>query len=86
MTGAPFERGLRAIASVAPLNAALPRLSRSLFAAELSAELSNSNVKAVALTRTPENVDENYDISFEAAPTPSEAGHIDMLFFQFFCL
>jgi len=38
----------------------------------------------VALPRTPKNVGENYDISLEAPFTL--AGHIDMLFFQCFCL
>jgi len=40
----------------------------------------------VALPRTPKNVGENYDISLEAPFTLTLAGHIDMLFFQCFCL
>jgi len=40
----------------------------------------------VALTRAPENVGDNHDISFEAHLTLSVAGHIDMLFFRCFCL
>jgi len=42
------------------------------------AKLSSSNVKAVALTRAPENEGENQD-------TLSLAGHIDMFFFWCFC-
>jgi len=55
-------------------------VTESLFAAEVS----SSNVKAVALSRTPENVGENHDISSEAAFTTRVAGHIDMSFFRFF--
>jgi len=51
-------------------------VTESLFAADLS----SSNVKAVALSRTPENVSENYDINSETACTTSAADHIDMLF------
>ena len=58
-----------------------PRLKRFF-----SARLVSSNVKTVALTRTPENVGENRDISFEAPFTLRLAGHIDILFFQCFCL
>jgi len=58
------------------------RLKRFFF----SAKLSSSNVKAVVLTRAPENVGGNHDISFEALFTLSVAGHIDMLFFRCFCL
>ena len=35
-----------------------------------SAKLVSSNAKTVALTRTPENVGETHDISFEAPFTP----------------
>ena len=45
-----------------------------------------SNVETVALTRAPENVVENHDISFEAPFTLRLAGHIDMFFFRYFCL
>jgi len=45
---------------------------------------SSSYVKTVALTRAPENVGENHDISFEATFTLRLAGHIDMLFFRCF--
>ena len=38
----------------------------------------------MVLTRAPENVGGNHDISFEALFTLSVAGHIDMLFFQVF--
>jgi len=52
-----------------------------------SAKLSSSNVKAVVLTRAPENVGGNHDIqSFQALFTLSVSGHIDMLFFRCFCL
>jgi len=49
------------------------------------AKLSSSNVKAVALTREPENEGENQDISLEAIFTLSMAGYIDMFFFRCFC-
>jgi len=39
-------------------------------------------VKAVALTRAPENEGENQDISVETTFTLSLAGYIDMFFFQ----
>jgi len=48
------------------------------------AKLSSSSVKAVALTRAPENVGRNNDVSFEAPFTLRLAGHIDMLFFWCF--
>jgi len=48
-------------------------------------ELSSSNIEAVVLTRTPEIVAENHDISFEAHFTLSLAGHTEMLFFRCFC-
>ena len=51
-----------------------------------SAKVSISNVETVALTRAPENVVENHDISFEAPFTLRLAGHIDMFFFRCFCL
>jgi len=51
-----------------------------------SSKLLSSNVKTVALTRAPENVGENHDISFEAPFTLGLAGHIDMLFFWCFRL
>jgi len=51
-----------------------------------SAKFSSSNVKAVVLTRPPETVGGNHDISFEALFKLSVAGHIDMLFFRCFCL
>jgi len=35
----------------------------------------------VGLNKTPKNVGENHDISFEAPFTVRLAGHIDMLFF-----
>jgi len=38
------------------------------------AKLLSSNVKTVALTRAPENVGENHDISFEAPFTLRLAG------------
>jgi len=38
------------------------------------------------LTRAPENVTGNYDISFEVPFTLRLAGHIDMFFFLCFCL
>jgi len=44
------------------------------------AKLPSSNVKAVALTRAPENEGENQDISLETTFTLSLAGHIDMFF------
>jgi len=44
------------------------------------AKLLSSNVKTVALTRAPENVGENHDISFKAPFKLRLAGHIDMLF------
>jgi len=50
------------------------------------ANLSSSNVKAVVLTRAPETVGGNHDLSFKALFTLSMAGHIDMLFFRCFCL
>jgi len=53
-----------------------PRLKCFFF----SAKLSSSNVEMVALTRAPENVVENHDISFEALFTLRLAGRIDMLF------
>ena len=56
-----------------------PQLKR-FFPAELS------NVKTVGLTRAPENIAENHDISFEAPFTLSLASHIDMLFIWCFCL
>jgi len=40
----------------------------------------------VVLTRAPENVGGNHDISFEALFTLSVAGHIDMLFFRLFVI
>ena len=40
----------------------------------------------MALTRAPENIGGNHDISFEAPFTLRLAGHIDMLFFRCFCL
>jgi len=43
-------------------------------------------VKAVALTRAPENEGENQDISLEATFTLSMAGCLDMFFFRCFCL
>jgi len=43
------------------------------------AKLSSNNLKAMALTRAPENEGENQD-------TLSLAGHIDMFFFRCFCL
>jgi len=46
------------------------------------ANLLSTNVKTVALTRAPENVDENHDISFEPPFTLRLAGHMDTLFFQ----
>jgi len=58
-----------------------PRLKRFFLAKLLS-----SNVKTVALTRAPENVDKTHDISFEAPFILRLAGHIDMLFFRCFCL
>jgi len=58
-----------------------PRLNRFIF---FLAKLSSSNVKAVVLTRAPENVGGTHDISFEALFTLSVAGHIDMLFFRCF--
>ena len=57
-----------------------PRLKRIF-----PAKLLNSNVKTVALTRAPENVGENHDISFEAPLTLRLAGHIGMVFFRCFC-
>jgi len=51
-----------------------PRLKRFFFLAKLS----SSSVKAVVLTRAPENVGEHHDISFEAPFTLSLTGHIDM--------
>jgi len=51
----------------------------------LLAKLSNSGVKAVALTRAPEN-GENQDSSLETSFTLSLAGYIDMFFFRCFCL
>jgi len=51
-----------------------------------SAKLSSSNVEAVVLTRAPENVGGNHDISFDSLFTLRVAGHIDMLFFRCFCL
>ena len=54
---------------------------QTLFAAGLS----SGKVKAVPLTRTPENVSENHDISFEAAFTPAWPA-ILTLFFRCFCL
>jgi len=48
------------------------------------AKLSSSNAKAVALTRAPEN--ENQDISLETTFTLSLAGHADMFLFRCFCL
>ena len=45
-----------------------------------------SNVKTVALTRTPENVGENHDKSFEAPFTLRLAGQIDMFIFRCCCL
>ena len=62
--------------------AKMPRLKRFFF----SAKLSSSNVKTVVLTRAPENVDENHDISFEAPFALRLAVHIDMSFFRCFCL
>jgi len=59
-----------------------PRLKRFFF----SEKLLSSNVETVALTRAPENVVENHDISFEAPFTLRLANHIDMLFFRCFCL
>ena len=50
-----------------------PQLKRFFF----SAKLSSSNVKAVALTRAPENEGENQDISLETT-TLSLTGRIDM--------
>jgi len=50
-----------------------------------SAKLSSSNLKAVALTRAPENVGGNHNICFDAPFTLSLAGHTDMLFFRCFC-
>ena len=58
-----------------------PRLKRFF-----QESFSSSNVKAVALTRAPENVGENNDISFETPFTLSLDGHIDVLFFRCFCL
>jgi len=49
-------------------------------------KLSSSNVKAVVLTRAPDNVGGNHEISFEALFKLIVAGHIDMLFFRCFCL
>jgi len=46
--------------------------------------LSNSNVKAVALTREPENVDDIEHISLETTFTINQAGRIDMFFFRSF--
>ena len=40
----------------------------------------------MALTRAPENEGENQDISLETTFTLSLAGHIDLFFFQCFCL
>ena len=42
-------------------------------------------VKAVALTRAPENEGENENISLEITFTLSLAGHIDMFFLRCFC-
>jgi len=56
-------------------------VTQSLFPAKLS----SSNVKAVALTGTPENESENQDISLETTFTLSLAGHIDIFFFCCFC-
>jgi len=56
-----------------------PRLKRFF-----QQSFSSSNVKTVALTRAPENVGENHDISFETPFTFSLAGHIDMLFSSVF--
>jgi len=56
-----------------------PRLKHFFPAKRLS-----SNVKTVALTRTPEYVGENHGISFEAPFTLNLAGHIDMLLFSVF--
>jgi len=43
-------------------------------------KLSRSKVKAVALTRAPENEGENQDMSLETTFTLSLAGHIDIFF------
>jgi len=40
----------------------------------------------MGLTRAPEDVGENHDISFEAPFTLSLSSHIGMLFFRRFCL
>jgi len=48
------------------------------------AKLSSSNVEAVALSRAPENVGENHDISFQEPFTLSLAGYIAMLLFPVF--
>jgi len=58
-----------------------PRLKRFFFQQSLS-----SNVKTVALTRAPENVGENHDISFEAPIALRLAGHTNMSLFRCFCL
>ena len=52
-----------------------PRLKRFFLA-----KLLCSNVKTVALTRAPGNVDKSHDITFEAPFILGLAGHIDMLF------
>ena len=51
-----------------------------------STKLLTSNVKTVGLTRAPENVGENHDVSFEAPFTLRLAGDIGMLFFRCLCL
>jgi len=49
------------------------------------AKLRSGN-ESVVLTRVPENVGENQDISSETTFTFSLAGHTDMLFFRCFRL
>ena len=58
-----------------------PRLKRFF-----PAKLLSNNVETVAFAREPENVSENHDTKIEAPFTLRQAGHIDMLFCQCFCL
>jgi len=57
-----------------------PRLNHLFFSKTFKQQRQTS----VGLTRAPENVGENHDISFEVPFTLSLAGHIDMLFFWCF--
>jgi len=59
----------------------LNAVTESLFPAKLS----SISVKALALTRAPENEGENQDISLETTFTLSLAGHMTC-FFWCFCL